>query len=607
MKKTSLFLIGILFSFLSFGQATPFNDDMTWAGVPGVINVGGLGTSAQSPNFGGCAFNYTVSTNSPGSFAYSNNQADGSAVLFPANTGAFNGGAITITFQFSQPVTNLQIHIDDLDIAETVNNINPAANSVTATNGVLNFAGGVITSPANNADGWINWTGPVTTVSFTYTRPGVGFGLLVDFVNFTGPDMEANVSPVGHSGYTTINGNTMPTYCTGDAVFADASATSGESNYYMSVAPVIGFSPIVTGANMYSGWVTGQAPSALNLMSSPVGTATFTTDQVYVLTIATGPCWNSTFMYFVVQDCCPEDLELAIDCDDGTVNILNLPIGIFDVHTLWTHTLVQGGQKITTLAEGPNTISSVPTSMGEGWYNVTMTFTLPNGMECSYEQSIYFGGEEYCCEIFGPSLNLSASTPDGYTSLPDGTVLPFYTCGPPRMWVSTDCINPVPSSYYITLHIMNPNPWSVFLLHYWNPAFTPVGYFDLWSNDLPGYTGLLPDTWYLLTVCSGNACDYFSFYSGPECPHMMIDLDKPNPIERVKISPNPATDITTVEFEEVTSGTLVIRSTEGTEVFTTEFTDRRNIDVDVSSYPSGMYFIEIMNEDMIISERLIKN
>jgi len=72
----------------------------------------------------------------------------------------------------------------------------------------------------------------------------------------------------------------------------------------------------------------------------------------------------------------------------------------------------------------------------------------------------------------------------------------------------------------------------------------------------------------------------------------------------VKIYPNPATDKVTVELESSEMASLRILSPFGQEVLNQTFASQTQ--VDLSTLPIGLYLVEIVIGDKMISKKIIK-
>lgn len=164
-------------------------------------------STATSPNYnsGPCNnINYTITSSE--TFDMVNNGApyNSNSVLFPSNIN-ISPLFVDMTISFNQTISNLRIRFVDLDEnvsgftepEESISMINPPASSVTPFGGSINpffLSGGIVTPLDNNpnfnnndASGWVNWTGSLSTVSFRYNRPGSLYALIIDSIYFDCP------------------------------------------------------------------------------------------------------------------------------------------------------------------------------------------------------------------------------------------------------------------------------------------------------------------------------------------------------------------------------------------------------------------------------------
>jgi gliding motility-associated-like protein len=130
---------------------------------------------------------------------YNNN-----TLFFPSNinnTSLF----VDLSINFSQPISNLRIRFVDLDEnvngltepEESISQISPPPTSVNSLGGSINtiyLNGSIVSSFDNNssinnndAAGWVNWTGSLSSVNFRYNRPGALYALIIDSIYFDCP------------------------------------------------------------------------------------------------------------------------------------------------------------------------------------------------------------------------------------------------------------------------------------------------------------------------------------------------------------------------------------------------------------------------------------
>ncbi|WP_300660526.1 T9SS type A sorting domain-containing protein [Fluviicola sp.] len=182
MKKKPLFLIlGLVLSSFSFGQTV--SDDFTWIPTDST-------NSATSQAFSFCnnqTVTYTVASAGIRFWNVTSNSPSLSGMIMPA-TILSTVATVPMSFSFSQTVCNLRIHFTDLDDnvgidAENLGSISPAYTGLTGSLTDPGSSSNAVVSPSNNGEGWIEWDGPVTGISFIYNRAR-GCGLIIDSIQF---------------------------------------------------------------------------------------------------------------------------------------------------------------------------------------------------------------------------------------------------------------------------------------------------------------------------------------------------------------------------------------------------------------------------------------
>lgn len=181
MKTLSLIIL--LVSFTTISSAQVASDNLSWLSTSSV-------TSATSPSFNTCngPVNYTVTStlgfrnvSAAGDPNYTTGLVTPAAIFDPSQS-------IPMTITFSQAVCNIRIRFTDLDGGqnEYLNAISPAYSGLTDVVGDFSDPGGSTQVNANmdNARGWVEWDGPITSISFNYHRPGPGCGLIIDSMIF---------------------------------------------------------------------------------------------------------------------------------------------------------------------------------------------------------------------------------------------------------------------------------------------------------------------------------------------------------------------------------------------------------------------------------------
>lgn len=628
IKAMFLFLFTVFFvganSSAYAQQEVTVQDDMEWVNT--IQQVGG-NFSAQSPNLSGCGLTYTITSPGNGCGFVANNFVPGGGIAMPANHNQCADNQVTYTITFSQPVTNLRIHVSDVDEMLPAGNVGPSENlefnapfPVSTSNPAF---GGIYLQPGNivnsvdgtaalndNAQGWIDWGSQiVTAVSFTYNRPAQGYVLMLDDMEMT---LESNsivsVVPVNETGYVTMDSFYGPIevarFCEDD-VIVDGSATENETDYYLTLASIDLATWTTTG--IYGGWISGQAPNWIDVRNNVLASGVnLVPGTVYVLGLNTGPCWLSDNLFFVVEECCKKDIALEVDCENNLVYIVDAPTTAVTAQTIWSFS---DGFTSYLIESSNSVIPNVPMDFGAGTYTVWITYTLPNGMECQYNQSIEVS-KDYCCKKYGPQFGASEPlSVEGYevvNTIPWGPLsLPIVRCTGFRTLMDFKCFDVNPTSVYVGIQYFDPVTWTggsyvVTVANYSSPSYPYISTSNL--------TSFVANQWYVMQICAPGAnCEYIVFKTDANCGQKIASNEEEILSTQMDFHPNPVTDVATVCFNESVSGELIIRSLEGKVLQSMQISEQACLDLEVKNFPSGMYFVEFSNSTMHLSKRFIKD
>ncbi|NRA10466.1 MAG: hypothetical protein HRT57_00755, partial [Crocinitomicaceae bacterium] len=162
---------------------------------------------------------------------------------------------------------------------------------------------------------------------YTGVSMGVEHIFIDDVVLTKEPVSLANLEPYNHIGTTEMNSLNGPIeverFCAPD-VFADGSGSVYETDYYLELYEFDLGLWTATQIGPTIGPISGSVPSNIDV-DALFGTVFSTNGQVYMLKLSVAPNWNSDYMFFVVEECCPDELELEVDCENGLINITNIP------------------------------------------------------------------------------------------------------------------------------------------------------------------------------------------------------------------------------------------------------------------------------------------
>lgn len=188
--KNALFAAAILIGSSGFSQ--DYLGDFSWTNV--------TNSTTSSTTIEACTpegINVIITSSPHG------HKLAGTGAYFPEDPD--DAGAVDITITFSPAVCNLGLLLNDFDEhepggaddgtpSEYGDNFSPLISSVDPVVGAPTFVmtgggSGVDPNGGENTKGWVNWTGTIPSISFTYERPDAGmglggWGLLIDSLRF---------------------------------------------------------------------------------------------------------------------------------------------------------------------------------------------------------------------------------------------------------------------------------------------------------------------------------------------------------------------------------------------------------------------------------------
>lgn len=440
--------------------------------------------------------------------------------------------------------------------------------------------------------------------------------LSLSYEDLSTADIEA-LNPISYSSEPSYYGNIdIAHFCEGD-ILVDGSGSANETNYYITVKEfdLINWAPVPGGVSYTTQPINGQVPSSIDLEAA-IG-ASLSTGAYYQASIIVGPDWNADWLYFTVDECCPEELELEIDCARGEISVINLPEGSTVTSTQWVRK-----KKIT----GTGTViltgeTSYPTlvAQGNGYYEVTMTIVLANGMECTVTGLIFYS-EEDCCQAMYPN-GLEAWVAASNNIIGYQTVA---ACGT-TFDVPIICNTNREYSFDISL-CPNIDGYSIYNGHFntsnctdYNTLYSTAG-----SGTIPSPLTLIPGQF------QAGAVNNLSIYasdpglnptfqsvnilwipgSSEQCgdaKRYTIELEDPKgEVTISEIHPNPANDFATVSLNQIASGTVGVFSMDGRELTSVSFEDQQEVTLSTMDLPNGMYIVQLNVNNQTITKKLIK-
>ena len=419
-------------------------------------------------------------------------------------------------------------------------------------------------------------------------------------------DVEANTVPVNHTGIDVeLVGDNLAEvikFCEGDPILFDGTGSQNENSYHLTVNPVLSNGSI--GNTIYEDWVATPAHNNIDL-TNPFGSPySFVTGQHYLLRFAVGPCWDEEFYYFKVEECCPDELVLELDCENGTISIVNIPSSASNIDVDWswsgsTKPLKENGTVLTILN-------------GYGNYSASVSYTMPNGDVCHLGANIEYSSE-VCCDILGPHFTTPGIIEGDYNQVftnPYGMIEYSIVNCRPRLELEADC----ETQYYIAIEPWIPLDWT-------SDPNGGVGASFIVNGTLPSALDLStlysfsPNQFYHITVgiqnqtnpqfqwnfkhflIETNNCEIKREASSDDSIMEMASFE-------VSVIPNPATDRISVTLNEVSSGTIEIISMNGKTLITQTFDEQNDIQLNLKELSAGMYQLRMASDLGVVTKSI---
>lgn len=444
--------------------------------------------------------------------------------------------------------------------------------------------------------------------------------LAMSYVDLSTADVEP-VNPISYSTEPSYYGNIeIAHFCEGE-IFVDGSGSANETNYYITVKEwdLMSWTPVAGGQSFTSQTFNGQVPANIDLEAA-IG-ASLNTGAFYQVSIIVGPNWNADWLYISVDECCPDELELEVDCARGEISVIDLPAGSTVTSTTWSYKKKILGTG-TVFLTGNTNYSTVTASQGNGYYLVTMTIILADGTECTVSGMVHYS-EEACCQISYPNgLEAWVSANNnviGYQSVAAcGTTFNVpIICNASREYSFDISLCPNIDGYSIyNSHFNASNCTDITTLYSTAGSGTIPSTLTLNSNQYelgelnhlviyatdPGLNPTFQEVHILYIPHNGDLC------SG-QLGKSLISTDETSAEGVVEIStihPNPANDFTTVSLNQSTSGTVRILAMDGRVLTSVSFDDQREVSLSTMELPNGMYIVELKANNQTITKKLIK-
>ena len=510
-----------------------------------------------------CAQSLTLDINNGNYFPQNNPQTQDNGSIVLDWTDNFQTKIITISF--GAAVSNPSIRIGDLDDNgmnppdEFINQFAATPSGVTWPLQLTNGSTAVVPT-GNNQDGWISWTGNYTSISFTYNRPGNGFGLHLDSITYS------------------------CSCCDGKNLVTNGDFENGNSGFSSDYSLNAQLSPSQYFVTDHSG-ATASCPQWDLVGASSCST----TDNFLLVNGLTNQPAGSTSVVWrqVVPDIKGGDYELCLD-------LKNLPSCCFDINpvliinignTQFTHIIQAGNnpcdwQKLSipiSLTDASNIPISI--ALQEGALGDGNDFAIDNIHFHRLDDELYFTLHQNNQHGLSVLASIREET-TGDDALPDGCQ---------HHWEILDQTGAL---------LLSQSNWGT------TTTFPPFQF--------------TPNTFYLIQL-TVDSCDCFNnnktmsiaaglflkkgkykliIKKGKEFGHNH-NIQNNNDII---IRPNPASDIVNIELESSSPIHVTLFGSDGNLIFSKKISNKQ---IDISTVPKGIYSINITTDKLNITKKLV--
>ncbi|MCJ8289726.1 MAG: T9SS type A sorting domain-containing protein [Crocinitomicaceae bacterium] len=306
------------------------------------------------------------------------------------------------------------------------------------------------------------------------------------------------------------------------------------------------------------------------------------------------------------EDCCPKNLTMEVDCENGLVTISGISSNATVNYTTWYYSKKTPSQKYGHVIQTGDGLISSTTANANGYYTVEIQFTMPNGEVCTIIQTIYYDSSA-CCEENGPQANAIFGGDPIQLVTPYGTFPVYQLCQNGRLELST-----IAGPCEIERHMLSGAPFNPFT---WT--------IDPWQFTTGQVSGTPPAIMDLETINGGPlALGYYWIEYAVSSPwdfkYIIIEIIECDPVGKsanltealstadVTLAPNPANEQVNVIFAEEQSGQVTVLSAEGKQLSSIDFKDKVQLDLNTANLPAGLYWVNITLGDQVISKKLIK-
>lgn len=289
--------------------------------------------------------------------------------------------------------------------------------------------------------------------------------------------------------------------------------------------------------------------------------------------------------------CCPEDLEIIMNCETGKLEVQNIPNNITINTMFWDF----------DFQTFPNSNSTTFQPTQEGVYSFGIIFTFPNGEECHHFIH-YDYKEDYCCEITGSQAVASLSNVTNYYNVPHTPYGPMEIPALCERVTLDGSLSTCEDAYYISVAAFDPVSWSN------DPTVTPNPIYQGWTQgQAPNNIELTQSpfnlvfdnqTFYMIQFAVGPDWDaeYILFWYNCDVKRKMV------------ITPNPTQGEFTVSMtNNKKEGSVEVLDLSGNSILKNSVDGEKPTSLNITKERPGVYFVRIYIEGEVYTKKIIKN
>ena len=423
------------------------------------------------------------------------------------------------------------------------------------------------------------------------------------------------IEPIFH--FEDAMGNEKTTFCYGEDVYLDGSDSYGENNYWIGISR----RPIPNNGQGYQdyeflGWSNGEV-GVVNLSEAYADLDyIFEPGWEYRVKLAVqnvGRCvnWVELEQTFEVE-CCDDFFNAAFELERRVVPGSDLYALVAANYLVYENVDVQHTWTIYSspnLDGGPYTL--VDEVMGDELYYeveeglcyfVIHSVETPCGEDCYGQSDCINAGENAgrdLCELCGP---IDCSILDEPCMAPSGLQFDCQGTRPIIVTLSWSAIPNVPG--YVVEITWNDDACCVTP----EPEVT-IPYYTS-NNQLTINELIQPDwdcfRWRVGTVCENGAEVWSDYQCFNGCFFGSIPTVETALPSKTNIYPNPTNDLVQLSFEEAFTGEVQLTDKLGRVIQTQSLSEAFRTELDLTSLPTGLYWVVTVNEAGTTSYKLIK-